>query len=115
MEIAAEHGTGVADLLDDVLSRVKGARDRGPRKARRTTPLTAEIKVAIIGRPNASGKSSLVNQLAERRAGDGERNAGHDATRSTRCCAGHSRDSASSTPPASVARGKCPVPRRWSR
>ncbi len=55
-EVAAEHGTGVADLLDEVVARLP---------ARRGTdgPPVDEVAVAIVGRPNV-GKSSLVNQLA---------------------------------------------------
>jgi GTP-binding protein len=62
MEIAAEHGEGVADLLDDVLSRVKGAHATDASRKAADEAATAEIKVAIIGRPNV-GKSSLVNRL----------------------------------------------------
>jgi len=53
-EIAAEHGDGVADLLDAIVERL-------PRRT--TAPdKTVEVSVAIVGRPNA-GKSSLVNRL----------------------------------------------------
>lgn len=60
VEIAAEHGDGVADLLDEMVSRLPA----GP-----GTPIessdneaASEIAVAIVGRPNV-GKSSLVNRL----------------------------------------------------
>lgn len=61
IEIAAEHGDGVADLLDEVVKRLP---------VRRPPPVTeegaaveeAEIAVAIVGRPNV-GKSSLLNRL----------------------------------------------------
>jgi GTP-binding protein len=56
VEIAAEHGEGVGDLLDEVISRLP---------ARREAPPTAEpetIAVAVVGRPNV-GKSSLLNRL----------------------------------------------------
>jgi GTP-binding protein len=56
--VAAEHGDGVGDLLDEVLQRLAIDR-RAPRKRLEEV---AETKVAIIGRPNV-GKSSLVNQL----------------------------------------------------
>jgi GTP-binding protein len=55
--ITAEHGEGIGDLLDAILERLSNER-RSPRKADEI----AEIKVAIIGRPNV-GKSSLVNRL----------------------------------------------------
>jgi GTPase len=60
MEIAAEHGQGVGDLLDEILARLPAGRRA------RVTPATPEesreIAVAIVGRPNV-GKSSLVNRL----------------------------------------------------
>jgi GTPase len=56
--VAAEHGEGVGDLLDEVLQHLKIDRTLPPRKAEDV----AETKVAIIGRPNV-GKSSLVNRL----------------------------------------------------
>lgn len=56
VEIAAEHGEGIGDLLDEVVARLP-ARREGPRP---TEP--AETAVAIVGRPNV-GKSSLLNRL----------------------------------------------------
>ena len=52
--VSAEHGLGVADLMDRVLELLPGA-----------APVRAdddETRLAIIGRPNV-GKSSLVNRL----------------------------------------------------
>jgi len=59
-EISAEHGTGVAELLDAIVDRL-GAAALGP-AAREEEPLAPETTVAIVGRPNV-GKSSLVNRL----------------------------------------------------
>ena len=53
--IASEHGTGVGDLLDAVISRLALGKSVPPAEPE-------ETKVAIIGRPNV-GKSSLVNRL----------------------------------------------------
>ena len=53
--IASEHGTGVGDLLDAVVSRLALGKSEAPAEP-------VETKVAIIGRPNV-GKSSLVNRL----------------------------------------------------
>ena len=80
-EISAEHGTGVGDLLDGIVRRLKksGQAARDTRPVRPTSTATdddgdaptedvraatprRETAVAIVGRPNA-GKSSLVNRL----------------------------------------------------
>ena len=55
VEIAAEHATGVGDLLDEIIARVPARRDAGP-------DLPEETAIAIVGRPNV-GKSSLLNRL----------------------------------------------------
>ena len=61
--IAAEHGLGVGDLLDAVVERLPRRR-RAPAETAATgrTRESADLAVAIIGRPNV-GKSSLVNLL----------------------------------------------------
>jgi GTP-binding protein len=56
VEISAEHGEGVGDLLDEIVARLAPGSNRALEKA------ADEVAVAIIGRPNA-GKSSLVNRL----------------------------------------------------
>ena len=62
LEIAAEHGDGVGDLLDEVLERLPQARPRMDAEPAVRRPREDEIAVAIVGRPNV-GKSSLVNRL----------------------------------------------------
>jgi len=60
LEISAEHGEGVGDLLDAVVERIKSA--GGAAAPAAAVETAAEVAVAIVGRPNA-GKSSLVNRL----------------------------------------------------
>ena len=56
LEIAAEHGDGVGDLLDAIVHAL-------PAGSGASAAVTSnEVAVAIVGRPNA-GKSSLVNRL----------------------------------------------------
>src|SRR6187431_2780835 len=57
VEIAAEHGEGVGDLLDEMIARFPEGQRHVAVAAREP-----ETKVAIVGRPNV-GKSSLVNRL----------------------------------------------------
>jgi GTPase len=57
--IAAEHGTGVDDLLDAAIEEIQGQpvsdeEEAAPKK---------EIEISIIGRPNV-GKSTLLNHMA---------------------------------------------------
>src|ERR671937_2459801 len=74
LEISAEHGHGVAELLDEIVKRV-AIRDsgvgirRGSESAEPPEPAESQVpnqksreetRVAVVGRPNV-GKSSLVN------------------------------------------------------
>ena len=51
--ISAEHGTGIGDLLDEVVSHFP---------ENEATDEEAGLKIAVVGKPNA-GKSSLCNKL----------------------------------------------------
>ena len=65
MEISAEHGTGVSDLLDEIVKHLPGGKARPARAESAVAapvPPTPEVGIAVVGRPNA-GKSSLVNRL----------------------------------------------------
>ena len=58
VEIAAEHGQGIGDLLDEVVARLPAAAPTSAEEGE----ATAEPAIAVVGRPNV-GKSSLVNRL----------------------------------------------------
>ena len=58
-DISAEHGDGVAELLDAIVDRLG---EVSSRPSPVDSPEVAETTVAIVGRPNV-GKSSLVNRL----------------------------------------------------
>jgi GTP-binding protein len=66
VEISAEHGQGVADLLDEIVKRL-GVHGSGPKPGHHDIPTPGSpapdtTGIAIVGRPNV-GKSSLVNRL----------------------------------------------------
>jgi len=66
-EISAEHGTGVAELLDEIVSRGGIREPAAPASdaveaAEHGASAQQETAVAIVGRPNV-GKSSLLNRL----------------------------------------------------
>jgi GTP-binding protein len=62
VEVAAEHGEGVGDLLDAVLDRLPTRRPARPEQEPDADAGEPEVAVAIVGRPNV-GKSSLLNRL----------------------------------------------------
>jgi GTPase len=60
--VAAEHGQGVAELLDEIVGRIVTKARAKPPADEAGADAAREVRVAIIGRPNV-GKSSLVNRL----------------------------------------------------
>jgi GTP-binding protein len=76
VEVSAEHGQGVGDLLDEVVARLPAgpataqpsqseAEDEREEARELAAGAPNEVRVAIVGRPNV-GKSSLVNRLMRR-------------------------------------------------
>jgi GTP-binding protein len=57
--ISAEHGIGLSDLLDVLVAQLPVSSNEG---SQGVDEPRAELKLAIVGRPNV-GKSSLLNQL----------------------------------------------------
>lgn len=69
LDISAEHGDGVAELLDEIVKGLKakglGPSDQSDAVSAQPSALNSverETNIAIVGRPNV-GKSSLVNRL----------------------------------------------------
>jgi GTPase len=69
LEISAEHGEGIMELLEAVVEKLQLERTAEPsddsedsEPAEPADPKDEETAIAIVGRPNA-GKSSLVNRL----------------------------------------------------
>jgi GTP-binding protein len=61
VEISAEHGTDVAELLDEIVKMLEARGLEFPASGLQP-PDSSAIAVAIVGRPNV-GKSSLLNRL----------------------------------------------------
>ena len=83
MPVSAEHGRGVAELLEI-------ARERAPARSGARPPGTTRSTSAVIGRPNV-GKSSLVNAMvgAERVLVHAEPGTTRDAVDTAVLSAGH--------------------------
>lgn len=62
--VSALHGNGVADILDKAVEMIRRQPERKKNDASGTN--VPDLRLAIIGRPNA-GKSSLVNMLLHKR------------------------------------------------
>jgi GTP-binding protein len=61
--ISAEHGLGIADLMDDVVEKFPpSAASREEQEPEIREEKTEPLRVAVVGRPNV-GKSTLINRL----------------------------------------------------
>ena len=61
--ISAEHGLGIANLMDDVVRRLpEESPDSDARDSDTAEEKTRLLRVAVVGRPNV-GKSTLINRL----------------------------------------------------
>jgi len=61
--ISAEHGLGIANLMDDIVGRLPDDLPRGAGAAPEDPEEVLEpLRVAVVGRPNV-GKSTLINRL----------------------------------------------------
>jgi len=61
--ISAEHGLGIAELLDDVVQRFPPLFSDGEEGDKKTVEQSVQtLRVAVVGRPNV-GKSTLINRL----------------------------------------------------
>ena len=61
--ISAEHGLGIADLMDDVVARLpQGAPESEDDDLEPLLEGSRPLRVAVVGRPNV-GKSTLINRL----------------------------------------------------
>jgi GTP-binding protein len=56
--VSAEHGLGIADLMDEIVQQLPGVEGNNQQSEEEKTPLC----ISVVGRPNV-GKSTLINRL----------------------------------------------------
>ncbi len=62
VQLSAEHGEGMADLVEALIPYIDVPRDEGAVEDEDEDNPDAPLKLAIVGRPNA-GKSTLINRM----------------------------------------------------